>query len=211
MKRIVIGRANDSDIVIPDEHDNVSRHHAVISFNFFGKMTLSDTSSNGTLINGNRMLKGASVPVTRNDEIQLGGAWSFDWNLVEDPYQFQRRVVYVIAALLFAVAVGFGSWAAYRSYSKGEEKGVVIPFVGGMATDEQWNSDSTNSVAPTEMKILTPTTNNSIKKSVRSRKKTPAKKVNNNSRYVEKPTEEDNVDIRSKKDFSSEKEMPVVN
>lgn len=211
MKRIVIGRANDSDILIPDEHDNVSRHHAVISFNFFGKMTLSDTSSNGTLINGNRMLKGASVPVTRNDEIQLGGAWAFDWNLVEDPYRFQRRVVYVIAALLLAVAVGFGSWSVYRSYSKGEERGAIIRFVGGMATDEQWNSDSTNSVAPTEMKISTPANKNSVKKNVRSRKKTAAKKVNNNSRHVEKPTEEDHVDIHSKKDFSSEKEMPVVN
>lgn len=211
MKRIVIGRANDSDIVIPDEHDNVSRHHAVLSFNFFGKMTLSDTSSNGTLINGNRMLKGASVPVTRNDEIQLGGSWAFDWNLVEDPYRFQRRAVYVIAALLFAITVGFGSWSAYRSYSKGEERGMIIPFAGAIATDEQWNSDSTNNVAPIEMKISTPANKNSVKKSVRSRKKTAAKKVNNISRHIEKPTEEDNMDIRSKKDFSSEKDMPVVN
>ena len=60
MKRIIIGRGNDCDIVIPDDTDDVSRHHLVLSFNFLGKMTVSDTSSNGTYINNIRMLKGAS-------------------------------------------------------------------------------------------------------------------------------------------------------
>ena len=31
-KRIIIGRGTDCDITIPDETDNVSRHHLVISF-----------------------------------------------------------------------------------------------------------------------------------------------------------------------------------
>lgn len=62
MKKITVGRGNDCDIVIPDERDNVSRHHMVISFNLLGKMTISDTSSNGTFINERRMLKGTSIP-----------------------------------------------------------------------------------------------------------------------------------------------------
>ena len=55
MKRIVIGRGIDCDIVIPDEKDNVSRHHLVISFGLFGKMTISDTSSNGTFVNDRKL------------------------------------------------------------------------------------------------------------------------------------------------------------
>lgn len=54
MKKIIVGRGLDCDIVIPDERDNVSRHHLVISFNLLGKMTISDTSSNGTFINEKR-------------------------------------------------------------------------------------------------------------------------------------------------------------
>lgn len=42
MKRIIIGRGIDCDIVIPDEKDNVSRHHLVISFGLLGKMTISE-------------------------------------------------------------------------------------------------------------------------------------------------------------------------
>ena len=86
MKRIIIGRGIDCDIVIPDEKDNVSRHHLVISFGLLGKMTISDTSSNGTFVNDRKLLKGASVPVTREDKVRLGSQWTLDWSLVKDPY-----------------------------------------------------------------------------------------------------------------------------
>ena len=100
-KRIIIGRGTDSDITIPDETDNVSRHHLVISFNIFGKMKISDTSSNGTFINDNRMLKGSSVPVTRNDKIRLGAQWELDWNLVIDPFCKIRKAIIACYQLLF--------------------------------------------------------------------------------------------------------------
>lgn len=93
MKRIIIGRGIDCDIVIPDEKDNVSRHHLVISFGLLGKMTISDTSSNGTFVNDRKLLKGASVPVTREDKVRLGSQWTLDWSLVKDPYVATRRIL----------------------------------------------------------------------------------------------------------------------
>ena len=105
MKKITVGRGNDCDIVIPDERDNVSRHHMVISFNLLGKMTISDTSSNGTFINERRMLKGTSIPVTRNDKIRLGDRWNFDWNLVKDPYVTMRKTIIAAASLLVVVII----------------------------------------------------------------------------------------------------------
>lgn len=210
MKRIVIGRANDSDIIIPDEHDNVSRHHAVISFNFFGKMTLSDTSSNGTLINGTRMLKGASVPVTRNDKIQLGGAWMFDWSLVEDPYKKQRKLVYFIVALLIMLSIGIISWSIYNSHNRENSESIIVPKAPDNTTEDNWNSDSTKSVAPTEMSISTPKGQTNSKKSTNKSKKTSSRKVSNNN-HRQKGENEPVQDKTSKKDFSSEKNMPVVN
>lgn len=210
MKRIVIGRANDSDIVIPDEHDNVSRHHAVISFDFFGRMTLSDTSSNGTLINGTRMLKGASVPVTRNDKIQLGGAWMFDWNLVEDPYRKVRNFTYVVIALLVLLSIGIVSWSIYNSRHNDTSKSITVPKAPDATNEGDWNSDSTKSVAPTETSISTPQMLKKSEKKADRSKKTSNKRVSNhkNGHKEEKMSSENKT---SKKDFSSEKNMPVVN
>ncbi len=210
MKRIVIGRANDSDIVIPDEHDNVSRHHAVISFDFLGRMTLSDTSSNGTLINGTRMLKGASVPVTRNDKIQLGGAWMFDWNLVEDPYRKVRNITYVVIALLVLLSIGIVSWSIYNSRHNDTSKSFTVPKAPDATNEGDWNSDSTKSVAPTETSILTPQMQKKSEKKADRSKKTSNKRVSNhkNGHKEEKMSSENKT---SKKDFLSEKNMPVVN
>lgn len=210
MKRIVIGRANDSDIVIPDEHDNVSRHHAVISFDFFGRMTLSDTSSNGTLINGTRMLKGASVPVTRNDKIQLGGAWMFDWNLVKDPYRKVRNITYVVVALLVLLSIGIVSWSIYNSRHNDTSNSITVPKAPDVTNEGDWNSDSTKSVAPTETSISTPQMLKKSEKKADRSKKTSNKRVSNSKNGHKEVTKspEDNI---SKKDFSSEKNMPVVN
>ena len=114
MKKIIVGRGLDCDIVIPDERDNVSRHHLVISFNLLGKMTISDTSSNGTFINEKKMLKGTSIPVTRNDKIRLGDRWDLDWSLVKDPYAAMRRQLLAAVALLI-VAVAAVTWYVWKS------------------------------------------------------------------------------------------------
>jgi len=209
MKRIVIGRATDSDIVIPDEHDNVSRHHAVISFDFFGRMTLSDTSSNGTLINGTRMLKGASVPVTRNDKIQLGGAWIFDWSLVEDPYRKTRQLCYVVASLFFLFAIGLTAWRVYNSQREANTETISIPKAPENTSEEEWNKDSTKNVAPTEMTITTPKNKNVEKNNQKHKNATP-KRVTNNKQ--EQNSNKESLDeLPTKKDYSAEKNMPAIN
>lgn len=208
MKRIIIGRANDSDIIIPDEHDNVSRHHAVITFDFFGRMTLSDTSSNGTLINGTKMLKGTSIPVTRKDKIQLGGAWIFDWNLVEDPYKSIRRNSIILCVLLVATAICCISWYVYDSYKKSESPSLEIPKPSTNVNTDTWNKDSTNRVAPTETNI---NTSDSPKQKGYS-----AKSKNSNPKKVTNKKVEDSDLMKMKQRMDPEKnisngEMPVIN
>jgi len=207
MKRIVIGRATDSDIVIPDEHDNVSRHHAVISFDFLGRMTLSDTSSNGTLINGTRMLKGASVPVTRNDKIQLGGAWIFDWNLVEDPYRKTRQICYLVAVLIFLFVIGLTAWSVYNSQKEAKTDTIAIPKAPENTSEEEWNKDSTKNVAPIEMSITTPK-NQKVEKNNQKHKKVAPQRVTNNKQNSNKESLNESP---TKKDYSAEKNMPAIN
>ena len=148
MKRITIGRSTDCDIVINDQTDNVSRRHAVITFDLFGRMTISDTSSNGTFINDQRMLKGASLPVTREDKVRLGKAWILDWNTISDPTKGIRRfLIIAIAAILIAVAgictyslVGGDSTGKVDSEIKDKEE----------KNDTTWNERDTQNNRPFE-------------------------------------------------------------
>lgn len=208
MKRIIIGRANDSDIIIPDEHDNVSRHHAVITFDFFGRMTLSDTSSNGTLINGTKMLKGTSIPVTRKDKIQLGGAWIFDWNLVEDPYKSIRRNCIILCIVLAAITIGGISWYVYESYKKSESPSIEIPKPSTNVNTDTWNKDSTNRVAPTETNIKTSDSPKQKSNAVKSKNSYQKKGAN------KKVEDSDLMKMKQRKDSEkniSNGEMPIIN
>lgn len=98
MKKIVIGRAKDCDVIIEDKSDLVSRHHAIIAFNFWGKMTLCDTSKNGTFVNGERITQKV---VKKSDSVSLGQVWPLDWKTIKDPYRFIK--LGIVIGLLVAV------------------------------------------------------------------------------------------------------------
>lgn len=213
MKRIIIGRANDSDIIIPDEHDDVSRHHAVITFDFFGRMTMSDTSSNGTWINDKKMIKGTSIPITRNDKIQLGGAWVFDWNLVEDPYKSLRRSCIAISCVLLLCAIGGIAWFLHDYYHKDETPSIEIPKPIINNNVDTWNADSTNKVAPTEINIKT---TDSAKQKVHSAKKKNKKSVKKTKKNATDKELTNLIHRKASDRKASEKndsngEMPVIN
>lgn len=101
MKKIVIGRAKDCDVIIEDKSDLVSRHHAIIAFNFWGKMTLCDTSKNGTFVNGERITQKV---VKKSDDVSLGQVWSLDWKTIKDPYRFIKLGI-VIGILVAVIAI----------------------------------------------------------------------------------------------------------
>ena len=151
MKRITIGRSTDCDIVINDQTDNVSRRHAVITFDLFGRMTISDTSSNGTFINDQRMLKGASVPVTREDKVRLGKAWILDWNTISDPTKGIRRFLFTaIAAILIAVA-GICTYSLVCGDSTGKVDSEIKD--NEEKNDTTWNNEDTQNNRPNEDNI----------------------------------------------------------
>lgn len=208
MKKIIVGRGNDCDIVIPDDRDNVSRHHLVLSFNILGKVTVSDTSSNGTFINGVRMIKGASVPVSRKDEIRLGDSWKLDWSLVKDPYANIRRIALVVAVVLVLVCGGGFGWYAYQSNKAAKEIASPVVPSSSDTVSTTWNKDSTNKVAPTEASIDVGQTKVKAKSGSRKKNRIRNKKkqsVRNNKRQAPQREKSDNL-----KEAKSAN-LPVVN
>lgn len=205
MKRIVIGRGVDCDIVIPDEKDNVSRHHLVISFGLFGKMTISDTSSNGTFVNDRRLLKGASVPVTRDDKVRLGNQWTLDWESVKDPYTTTRRVL--LGGVIFCILaiIACCAWYYCNNNEPKEKNEIVIPVSKEKEQDDVWTKDSTNKIAPKDNTIKT----NGLRKTSSEKKKT--KQAMKKKHGQEKNISNKSAIEMKKKDVSSEKTMPIVN
>lgn len=206
MKRMIVGRGVDCDIVIPDEKDNVSRHHMVITFNLLGKMKVSDTSTNGTFINGNRMLKGASIPVTAADNIRLGDNWIFDWNLVKDPYKKTRIGILIAIILLILAGIGVGIWCWHlEQLKKAEREQMTLIKPADQTDDKTWNSDSTSNVAPTETSINVGNAKSAASNATKSSKKKAKKKATKqDSRKPDAPSKQE-------KNSNSGNDMPLVN
>lgn len=103
MKKIIIGRNNACDIVIPDTSDVVSRKQAVLMFSFWGKMILFDTSNNGTYVNGQKLENGKGIRVTRKDKVNFARIVDLDWNEVKNPYQ--KKWLFCGAGVVFLLLV----------------------------------------------------------------------------------------------------------
>lgn len=121
MKKIIIGRNNACDIIIPDTSDLVSRKQAVLAFSLWGKMLLFDTSNNGTYVNGQKIESGKAVSVTRKDQINFAKVADLDWNDVKDPYR-KLKVQSLIGAAILALAIGgIVWWYFYQQGNKEQE------------------------------------------------------------------------------------------
>lgn len=104
MKKVyTIGRDPQSDIVINDNTDVVSRLHATIRIEG-SKMFLIDQSQNGTYVNGMRMSVNEEIPVSREDTISFANVAELDWTLLPDPKKAQMKTIGIVVATLIAIA-----------------------------------------------------------------------------------------------------------
>ena len=89
---ISIGRNADNKIVINDPTERVSRYHAEIKVSPNGYMSIRDSSSNGTYVNGkdNRIPKNQDIGINRGDQIILANVHTLDWNQVPIPPDFSK-------------------------------------------------------------------------------------------------------------------------
>lgn len=118
MKSYSIGRDESSNIIINDPTQLVSRRHAILNVNG-RKMTIVDSSSNGTYINGIRITPGVPVPVTRKDVISFAQVAELDWRCIPNE---SRRNMGIIAATIAAVLIVGGGTYYFLSRDKEQKE-----------------------------------------------------------------------------------------
>lgn len=81
MERVSIGRAPECSLNIPESFSKVSNEHADIHL-CDGVLTFFDHSSNGTIINGQKLHHSSRV-IKRGDTILLAGSYELKWTEIE--------------------------------------------------------------------------------------------------------------------------------
>lgn len=107
MKSYSIGRDAGCDIVLNDNTDVISRRHAVLTVASSGKMTITDLSTNGTYINGQRISSNVAVPVSRKDSVSFAHVSTLDWNIIPKSNQWLTYLIIglVVCAIGAACAI----------------------------------------------------------------------------------------------------------
>lgn len=154
MKKVVIGRGRECNVVLADTTDVVSRRQAVIVFSFWGKMTLYDTSSNGTFVNGQRLAKQEGKVVTRDDKINFAHVWDLDWATVKDPY---RGTKIVLAAAIVALLLVIGGLFLFLPEGKGGDSDKSETTTDSLRTDTLRQDTDTAEPIPTTAEPQTQT------------------------------------------------------
>lgn len=130
MKNLTIGRNNACDIIIPDTSDLVSRKQAVLTYSFWGKMVLYDTSNNGTYVNGQKLENGKGLHVTRKDKINFARIADLDWNEVKDPYKRTKIIAAICTIAIIVIAILLALWFTMPS-----EENVTTPTTTEISSD----------------------------------------------------------------------------
>ena len=133
MKTYTIGRDLSCDIVINDNTDVVSRRHAVLTVGTAGKMTIADQSSNGTYINGIKMIQGQAVPVTRKDTISFAHVANLDWNMIPKQKTWVKWLI--IALCIAAIGALVALWLLRdKPLPSNNDNSIAIDSIG-LVTD----------------------------------------------------------------------------
>lgn len=122
MKSYSIGRDESSNIIVSDPTQMVSRHHATLNVNG-RKMTIVDSSTNGTYINGIRISPGTPVPVTRKDVISFAQVAELDWKCIPNE---STRNIGIIAAAMAAILLAGGGTYCFMSRDKEQKETMQV-------------------------------------------------------------------------------------
>lgn len=178
MKKVyTIGRDPQSDIVINDNTDVVSRLHATIRIEG-SKMYLIDQSQNGTYVNGMRMSPNEEIPVSREDTISFANVVELDWTLLPDPKKAQMRTIGIVVAALIAIAAVVFSVLYFMDdkgkTTKEEQNTTITTDSTTVSNDEDENmveSDTIPVETVTTPEEPTPSTPSGVKKKEGSKEK----------------------------------------
>lgn len=105
-----IGSDFRNRIKLTDSSNSVSRFHAVVKVNKkTGKVFITDHSSNGTFINGNRIPSGVETPVKYKTAVTLANI-PLDWSRIKRPNPPMGIILKAATAVAAVVVIGLGIW-----------------------------------------------------------------------------------------------------
>lgn len=185
MKKVyTIGRDLQSDIVIEDDSDVISRLHATIRFDG-RKMYIIDQSQNGTYVNGMRMSANEEVPVSRNDTVSFANVVELDWSRLPDPGKARMRKMWI--ALISLLALLLIVWIILH-FTRKQESVTPEETQTETTTDYDANYGSTDSVVDEDSVSTNP---EPIEDTVESPVKKGGKTSKNNEDKDDKTTKSD--------------------
>ncbi len=144
MKRyFTIGRDLQSDIVLNDDSDVVSRRHAVLEVGRNGKYFITDQSRNGTYVNGIRISQNEKVPVTREDEISFAHVQNLDWDIVPKDRTLLVALLSAVGAAAVIALLVFGIVRISERNKADADKGSVETVIpGAVGTVPETDADA---------------------------------------------------------------------
>lgn len=89
MKRVTVGTSPSNDIIVNDKENYVSRKHGYFEIDN-DQITYFDTSTNGTILNGKRILK-KGVKIKYGTKIVFPDKSKFDWNELRSMVDFSSE------------------------------------------------------------------------------------------------------------------------
>lgn len=180
MKAITIGRDEQCDIVIHDNSNVISRRHAVLNIDNNGRMTITDLSSNGTYINGIRIVENSPVPINRKDVVSFAHIYDLDWKLVPITCKLSKKFILSFAfGIILCVAL---VWWGVRLFNDQNQSRVDVKL-----QDTILNINMKEETIP-EQKKVDSLKNDSLKND--SLKVLPKQQTNNQKRKQQKEKKE---------------------
>ena len=153
MKKVyTIGRDLQSDIVIEDDSDIISRLHATIRFDG-SKMYIIDQSQNGTYVNGMRMSANEEVPVSRKDTVSFANVAELDWSRLPDPSKARMKIMWII---IFSILALLLIVCAILYFTRRQEPVTTDKIQTEVTTDLDTNNDGTDNVVEEDSVAFVP-------------------------------------------------------
>jgi pSer/pThr/pTyr-binding forkhead associated (FHA) protein len=156
MKVITIGRGDDNQIIIEDNQNLVSRHHATLRISDTGRMEIVSTGVNGTFINGFMIKPNVPHKVSRKDIVSFAHVRQLDWSQVPDPFKPVRYAILAVVALVVLIFLFITVRGWFKNSSSQEPEPLLPAAVNdtipkkekteGPAPESKTGKDSTDSV-----------------------------------------------------------------
>ena len=105
VKTIKIGRHPSNDYKLDVSNEKTSRNHAILYIYNDGSFELEDTSTNGTFVNGNKIVA-SRVRVKRDDLIKFADQERFDWTRIKHKGPFPIFNLLLLLGLSAILIVG---------------------------------------------------------------------------------------------------------